>query len=135
MELKKYSPVVLLLSGFLLASCATADIGGNDNGFSIGVENNTPHTLLLEACSGTCKPFADTWVLTSGQVATTEQDPDGVFRPMEVLSRSNQILGCLPFQFNQTAPSGTLVEISSMIPCGKSLGAAQSGGRDWPLIK
>jgi hypothetical protein len=84
-------------------------------------------------CNDDCGPFASTDILKSGQSVSVGEDPDGIFRPVEVLSRSKNILGCLPFQFSKAPPANTVVNVSRMVRCGNSVGAKQSGGRDWPF--
>jgi hypothetical protein len=132
--------MVVIIAWILLAvaesvSGISIDVGGNDDLFFVSVQNDTSHTVVLGECSGDCGSFDYTWVLKPHQSASTGQDPDGVFRPMEVLSRSKAVLGCMPFQFSKTPPSGTVVQISQMVPCGRSLGAAVSGYHDWPFYQ
>jgi hypothetical protein len=109
------------------------DIGSNDNLFTVAVQNDTSETVALGQCSADCGSFSYTWTLRPHQSASTGQDPDGVLRPLEVLSSSHVILGCMPFRFSKTAPSGTVVQISQMVPCGNSVGAEASGEGDWPF--
>lgn len=124
--------VLLVLFTLTLGACGV-DVGGNDDLFNVAVKNNTSGTVTLGECGNSCASFADTWVIKPGQSASTGQDPDGVSRPMEVLSISKNVLGCLPFQFSKTPPDGTVVNVSQMVPCGQSVGAQVSGGHDWPF--
>jgi hypothetical protein len=132
MKVTKSMVGIFLLCTVALAACGV-DVGGNDDQFTVAVRNNTSETVTLGACEDTCGSFAGTWVIRTGQSASTGQDPDGVFRPMEVLSSSRVLLGCLPFKFSKTPPSGRFVDVSQMVRCGKSAGAEASGGRDWPF--
>jgi hypothetical protein len=111
------------------------DIGGNDELFNVGVRNNSSESVLLEACTAYCRPFGVSWYLRPGQSASTGQDPDGAFRPMELLSQRKILLGCLPFRFSKDPPSGTVIDVSQMVPCGKQVGAAAAGERDWPFLR
>jgi hypothetical protein len=114
-----------------------ADVGGDDDGFGVRLANDTSRTVVLGWCTGQirCGSFADTWTLKPGQSASTRQDPDGVFRPMEVLSTTKVVTGCLPLQFSRAVPKGTLIGVSRMVTCGTSLGAAASQGHDWPFAQ
>ncbi len=128
----------ILLAGLEAAFGFGIDVGGNDDLFNVAVRNDTSHTLTLAECSTTsavCGSGGTFWVLKPRQEASTGQDPDGVLRPMEVQSRSKAVVGCMPFQFTKTPPTGTAIRITQMVPCGHSLGAAASGGRDWPFPK
>jgi hypothetical protein len=131
MKITKSMIGVFLLCTAALGACGV-DVGGNDDLFHVAVKNNTSETVILGACKDDCGSFAGTWVIQPGQSASTGQDPDGVFRPMEVLSKSRTLLGCLPFKFSKTPPAGGVVDVSQMVRCGNSAGAEVSGGRDWP---
>lgn len=111
------------------------DVGGNDNTFSVDVRNNTSQPVDLGTCSELCGSFLGKATLEPGRSMPTAQDPDGVFRPIEILSSSGGVLGCLPLRFSKTPPAGLVVSVSQMVPCGKSAGTTLEQGRDWPFVQ
>jgi hypothetical protein len=128
--MKVASAAIIVVAVFTL-TCSGC-LGNDDERFNVAIKNDTGQPVLLGWCSAYCGSFADTWDLKPGQAATTGQDPDGVFRPMEVLSTSKKVLGCLPLRFSKTPTPGSVIEVSQMVSCGKSVGAAAVHGRDWP---
>jgi hypothetical protein len=135
-RLRQIVIAIVAVGVLVLLGASGIDIGSNDDQFYVAVRNDTSQILTLQECntySATCGSSGLAWVLTPHQSATTGQDPDGVFRPMEVLSKSKTVLGCMPFQFSKATAANTAVQITQMVPCGKSLGAWASGGRDWPF--
>jgi hypothetical protein len=136
----------LTIAGFFICSIAltacgagTGGLGGfEDDPFNLKVENDTVQTVLIGACNGynpSCSSLAYSLKLNPGGSSSTEQDPDGIFRPMKVTSESGATLGCLPFRFDRVTPTIAIVEINQMVPCGNSLGERTSGGRDWPFSR
>lgn len=110
------------------------DMGGNDDLFDVGVYNNTSNAVLLVPCNALCGSLSasDTVTIEPGHTKSTGQDPDGVARPIEILSTSRAVLGCLPMQFSKTPAKGSTVDVSQMVPCGTTGGTQASGGHDWP---
>jgi hypothetical protein len=132
MSVRSVTTGLLIVCSLSLAACGV-DVGSNDSAFSVGVKNNLAETVILGACSRSCGPFLDTWTVKPGHVVSTTQDPDGVSRPIEVLSTSRTVLGCLPFRFRKTPSDGISVSVRKMVPCGNSAGTKEAMGRDWPL--
>lgn len=114
--------------------CLATSCAANDDQFDVKVTNGTPNTVVLGACNDLCGSFADTWTLRPNMAASIAQDPDGVFRPVEVLSESHELLGCLPFRFSTTPSTDVAVDITQMVPCGSTVGAAAVGRKDWPKV-
>ena len=132
MNARSVAAGLLMVCSLSLVACGV-DVGGNDRAFSVGAKNDLAQTVILGACSGSCGSFLDTWTVTPGQVVSTTQDPDGVSRQIEVLSKSRTVLGCLPFRFSKTPSDGTVVNVRKMVPCGDSAGAKETNGQDWPF--
>jgi len=132
MKITKLVIGLFFLCAVALAACGI-DVGSNDDQFFVSVKNNTSETVTLGECNDACGPITDTWVMRPGGSASTGQDPDGVFRPMEVFSRTKKVIGCMPFKFSKVLPTSRVVDISQMVQCGKSAGEQAAHGRDWPF--
>jgi hypothetical protein len=122
-----------LVCAVLITGCGV-DVGANDDLFYLRLVNNTSSAVIVGFCNNAeCQPGRDAETINQGDALSIGQDPDGVSRPMAVLSSSRAVLGCLPFQFSKAAPHGTVVTISQMVPCGLDAGARVAAGRDWPF--
>lgn len=124
--------VVLGALGLFLGAC-----GANPgNPINLNVRNNTSEAVVLRACDGngpSCDSVAYTATVSPGTSTSTAQFPDRTVRPMMVTTRSGRTLGCLPIQLSKVPPTAATVQVSQMIPCGRSLGAKATGGGDWPF--
>jgi hypothetical protein len=136
----KYKRTVIVIAAAIIAFVSLASIfgisvGSDDDSFNIIVINNTPNTVTVANCtvdSNVCAPFQGSFSLKPGDFAQENENSDGVFRPSEVLATNGVVVGCLPFQYSSTPRSTLQVEITASVPCGNSLGAADSKGKDWP---
>jgi hypothetical protein len=111
---------------------------GDNNLFSVKVENDLSETVVVGACNGyapSCSSVAYSLTLSPGVSSSTSQEPDGTFRPMKVSTKSGRTLGCLPFRFDNVTPPTFVVRVSQMVPCGQSLGRKTTEGHDWPDAK
>lgn len=121
-----------VLCAFLIGGCGI-DIGANDDAFGTRVLNNTASAVVIGDCTKIyCTSVGTPETIKPGKSVSVIQDPDGVRRPMGVLSTSKQILGCLPFQFRKVPPHTVVTTISQMVPCTANDGPGSSAGQDWP---
>jgi hypothetical protein len=109
-------------------------------GFSVTVVNNSNRIVWAEQCASggdLCKimPYSEISMLKPGQSMLSVQVPYGGPYPVQISSPPGEVLGCLPFNFSYTPRVELVVNVSKMVACGNSLGAASSGGHDWPYIK
>src|SRR5579871_2505984 len=100
---------VVIAAVVLVFSCA-ACTGSDDGLFQVIVNNNTSAKVRLEECQALCTSYADSWTLEPGKSASVGQDPSG-FQPMQVLTASGAVEGCLPFQFSKTPPKKLVVYV------------------------
>jgi hypothetical protein len=118
--------VWLLGAGFIAVTGIS--LGANDDDlFFLKVHNDTSRTVTLGPCVSGCESMSDYVVLIPGQTGSTYQNQDGQSAPWEVTSRSLGVIGCMPFQFRTEAPSGSVVQVSQMVPCGTSAGGSATG--------
>jgi hypothetical protein len=128
------SCLVLAGSALLLQAC-----GANPgNPLTVYVKNDTSQAVMIRACNGygpSCKSVAYTAAIKPGARTSTAQEPDGTPRPIMVTAQSGEVLGCLPFQFSKVTPPNLTIDVSRMVPCGRTLGAKRADGRDWPFSR
>jgi len=109
--------------------------GYNPNGFVVNVVNDTPSVVSIEQCAGSgrsCRiaPYSAIETVKPGHSIATAQTWD-YREPLQIMRPSGTIIGCLPFRYVRT-PNHLSVVVTSMVPCGHSLGAAAVHGKDWP---
>lgn len=126
-------PALVSVAAVAIITVTTA-CAANDEQFNLSIKNDTSQAVDVGACNhDSCQSFAYTIRLRPGRSGNSAQDPDGVFRPMEVQSQAGAVLGCLPIQLSKVPPTTTVIDISRMVPCGNLGGSEITGGHDWPF--
>ena len=117
---------VIIILSTLLQAC-----GAQDMPFSVPLKNNTNHVVTVLVCNDKCQTYDARTHLLPGHTLSTAQYPDGILRPIKIVSPSNAA-GCLPFRFTQSPPSSIVIYVSQAVSCDELGREKLDSGQSWP---